>query len=271
MRLLAQKVLAGRSSGPACLTEIVTNAADFVSYLSKNDPTLAQWGRLEPDWIADVYQAVAVGLGADPKPEGANQALFQADRADREAVGRAFREVLVPSLPATSGIGRLAQSLQTSGAGIPSRGPVDSEADVLSGGPDAARLAEFGVTPVDLVLASDGLGMLLERATHAGAFHADRPLAVHMNDGKVAFVGQSGADLTLTREHLVDEVALMTDLDPTRAAILLDWLANAAGSVPALFMGFDTAFDTNGLAMQPVVRAPEQDNLFLRWRASTAS
>jgi hypothetical protein len=271
MKTLAQKVLAGRSSGHACLTEIVNNAAQFVSYLSQRDPMLAQWETLEPDWIAEVYQAVAVGLGADPRPEGANQALFQADRSDREAVGRAFREVLVPSLPTTSGIHRLAQSLQTSGGGVPRRGSVDHEPDVLSGGPDAARLAEFGVTPVDLVLASDGVGMLLERATHADAFQAGKPLTVHMNHGRVAFVDQSGAATTLTRAHLVDEVALMTDLDPARAAVLLDWLALASGSVPALFMGFDTAFDMKGLTMQPIARTAAQDNLFQRWRASTAS
>jgi len=270
MKLLAQKVLAGPSAGPACLTEIVTNAPAFVAYLRENDPTLVQWEKLEPSWIADVYQAVAVGLGTDPKHDGASPELFQADRSDREAVGIAFREVLLPSLP-QGHFDRLVRGLQSSRAPLSSRGAIEREPDVLSGGPDASRLAACGLTPVDLVLASDGVGMLLERAIQAEAFHADRPLIVRKPGDEVTRVDQAGAEFAFTRDLLVDEMVLMTEVDPQRSAILLDWLVVAAGSIPALFMGFESAFAPEGLTLNARLRTPEQDNLLLRWRCNSAS
>jgi len=281
MNQLTERVRKGRSpKDPYVLQDIAINAPQFIAHLKAHDTALEGWTHLEPDWIADIYQAVATGLGyesTDNEHACADPTLFMADQADRAAVGAAFEQVLVPALP--HGVEHLVAelALRTGATKRPSRGQspesLEQEPDVLAGGKAARDLARVGIAPVDIVLASDGLAMLLDRACDAGACVREAPVFLRRRGAQVLCIDQVGAELGLARSELVEEIRSMTDLDDVRAAVLLDWLAQAAGSIPALFVGYASRFDHHDICLVANEHGGDAAtaNLFRRWQPATGT
>jgi hypothetical protein len=157
------------------LQEIKNHAAELVEYfMETNDAPPSSWEELPEDWLGEVYAAIAAGLGSDFEPPPDN-ALFNADAKDRESVGHAFSQMLVPA----GSINRLVELCQEHKITRVSEQELmllKRESDVEAGGDLAVELAAFGLTPTHLVLATDAIALFLERAIDADFFPIGRQL-----------------------------------------------------------------------------------------------
>lgn len=247
------------------LQDIKSHAAELVEYLGKTeDAPPSGWESLPPEWLADVYAAIAAGLGTfEP---ASDEALFTADAKDRESIGRAFSEVLVPSIP--GGIKSLVflclRDLEKVSQQVQSR--LAHEPDVKEGGQEAVYLTAFGLTPTHLVLATDAVALLLDRAIDAGFFPAGKRLSLRLSAGGSATVTCEGQEDGLTQSELVDEIAAFAEVDDQKSAVLLHWAVDTAKSVPYLFIGFRATWVEDALALTQLKPSETPTNLFERWK-----
>ena len=130
---------------------------------------------------------------------------------------------------------------------------------MIHGGEAAAELARFGVTPVTVVEASQGVANLARRfcdkngVKKFGTFILDK-------------AGRSdySSKLVLPRSNIVHEVLLMCELPEATAARLVDWLTRVAEYAPTVFDGFDA--ELRGDELRLMRTDNNIKNLFLRWR-----
>lgn len=248
------------------LRDIKSHAAELVEYLGKTeDAPPSGWESLPPEWLADVYAAIAAGLGNEFE-SAPDEILFAADAKDRESVGRAFSEVLVPSIP--GGIKSLVflclRDIEKVSQQVQAR--LAHEPDVKEGGQEAVYLTAFGLTPTHLVLATDAVALLLERAIDAGFFPAGKRLSLRLSAGGSATVTCEGQEDGLTQSELVDEIAAFAEVDDQKSAVLLHWAVDTAKSVPYLFIGFRATWVEDALALTQLKPSETATNLFERWQ-----
>jgi hypothetical protein len=250
------------------LTDVTKYAVELVTYLEGSlEPfPLKAWEELDANWLSDVYGALAVGLGETEHNDIELAPLFEADQSDRQQVGDAFEQALMPAVPR-----EIEGLLARVHPGLVTLRPNSllNEPDVQSGGDAAKRMAAAGVTPVHLVLASDAVGLLLGRATNANYFRRGAPLSIDREDGRVRRVAGGGENF-LQRAVLVEEITAMTALGPTVADALLDWLVDVAPRVVELFIGYSAADSAGNVALDPLAPDRARKNLFYRWRSSLA-
>lgn len=249
------------------LQDIKSHAAELVEYLGKTeDAPPSGWESLPPEWLADVYAAIAAGLGNEFE-SAPDEALFAADAKDRESVGRAFSEVLVPSIP--EGIKSLVSLCQRELIEQVSRQVRErlvDELDVKEGGQAAVELTAFGLTPTHLVLATDAVALLLERAIDAGFFPAGKQLSLRLSVGGSATVTCEEQEDGFTQSELVDEIAAFAEVDDQKSAVLLHWAVDTAKSVPYLFIGFLATLVGDALVLTQLKPSETPTNLFERWK-----
>jgi hypothetical protein len=213
---------------------------------------------LDPIALADIYSALGSTAPADAEDSALLESPLTVSDQDERGIGIAFCDVLLPTLP---------YDLKRFGdrvfLGAP---PVDrrryerlkSETSVLHGGSAAAELAQFGVTPVTIVEASQGLANLARRfcdqnnIRESGTFIMDK---VGRDDGY-------SSKFVLPRNASVSEVQLMCELPEATSQRLFDWLTHVAEYAPAIFEGFETQLRGDELRVQ---RTDEVKGLFSRW------
>ncbi|OGA39216.1 MAG: hypothetical protein A3G24_25010 [Betaproteobacteria bacterium RIFCSPLOWO2_12_FULL_62_13] len=245
--------------------EIKSHAPELVEYLGKTESARPlSWEELPADWLADVYAAIAAGLGTDFEP-AVDKALFSADAKDRESVGRAFFEVLVPAGAITSLVELCKHQLKQVSDQAHAR--LAHESDVKAGGQPAVELAAFGLTPTHLVLATDAVALLLERAIDAGFFPGGRPLFLRLSTSGSAAVTCEGQKDGLTQSELVDEIAAFAEVDEKTSAVLLHWAVKTAEFIPYLFVGFRATFTRDALELTQLKPEEPPINLFQRWNS----
>jgi hypothetical protein len=251
------------------LREIEARAAEVVEFLRVSEEESAtSWEGTSPEWLAQVYGALAAGLGCVDVDPAIDEELFAADIRDREAVGRAFAEVLVPSIP--DGVRRLIDFCREN-VRPPSSSVVEQlvdEPDVKAAGPVARELAIFGITPMQVVLATDAVALLLNRAIEAEHFPRRQPLYMEYSSEKSVAVRCDDSDNLLSGQELIDEIADVTGRDQKASRELLRWAIYAARYVPLIFFGFRVVAEPKQNALQLVALAPEEapSNLQRRWK-----
>lgn len=247
--------------------DIKSHAAELVEYLRETeDVPPSSWEELPVEWLADVYAAIAAGLGTELQP-ATDEALFRADAEDRESVGRAFLEVLVPAIPrGISSLVELCQgNLDQVSREVQER--LALEPDVKAGGQAAVELTAFGLTPTHLVLATDAVALLLERAIDAEYFPVGRQLLFRLFASGSDTVTCEGQEEELTQSELADEIAAFAEVDNEKSAVLLHWAVNTAEFLPYLFIGFRAILVEDALALTQLTPSETPKNLFQRWNS----
>jgi RNA polymerase sigma factor (sigma-70 family) len=238
-------------------SELIINFLNDSSSQIFFERSAADW---TPDHLAQLYDALGSDEKPDPDDAALLESLFEASAQDEREIGEAFAGALMPTLH-----GDLTKFSDRVFLGVP---PIDeqqysrlrSETSVSHGGEAAAELARFGVTPVTVVEASQGVANLARRfcdknnVKKFGTFILDK-------------AGRSdySSKLVLPRADAVYEVHLMCELPKATAARLFDWLTRVAEYAPAVFDGFDAELRGDELRL---LRTDESiKNLFVRWRA----
>lgn len=241
---------------------IQENSELIISFL--NDPSSEKFfEKFAADWtphrLAQLYEALGSDEKLHPDDAALLDSLFDASEQDERDIGEAFAGALMPTLH-----GDLRKFGDLVFLGAP---PIDeqrysllrSETSVIYGGEAAAELARFGVTPVTVVEASQGVANLARRfcdkngVKKFGTFILDK-------------AGRSdySSKLVLPRSNIVHEVLLMCELPEATAARLVDWLTRVAEYAPTVFDGFDA--ELRGDELQLMRTDNNIKNLFLRWR-----
>jgi hypothetical protein len=234
------------------LAQIRDRATEIVSTLERS-PELATLERTlesaDPDWLSQVYAAIAEGLGRKTVFEDTLSAeLFKATAEDERSVGAAYKEVFVADLPDYlkeipkwfSGATRVdAHHMED----------LRKTPDVQAGLPESEHLIPYGVTPRSIVYASDGISALLNRRTQAGG-SSEFTISVNDPDSKLAAA-------------LEREVALIAECSTQTAKALVKWLIAAAQYKPYLFPGFIAELRQGGILLKPT--SESYDNLYQRW------
>jgi hypothetical protein len=212
---------------------------------------------LTPDHIARVYDALGCDEKLDPEDTAMMDSLFEASDKDEGQIGKAFAEVLMPTLHG---------DLRKFDLIFLKVRPIDeaqykhlcSQPSVICGGAAAAELARFGLTPVTVVEASQGVANLARRfcvkndVKKFGTFILDKKGRSDYSSG-----------LFLPRSHSVHEVQLMCELPEATATRLFDWLTRVAEYVRGIFDGFDAELRGDELRLTRTDK--NIDNLFERW------
>jgi DNA-directed RNA polymerase specialized sigma24 family protein len=262
----------GSPDDPVVLAEVQQHALALVHLLNEMASDLPrEWEALSPNRLGAFYGAISRGLGlgpADEYVEPVDEVFFEGATNDRMDVGHAFAEVLVPAL--RRGITPLLQDCRqrTPALRRSEREKLFEQPDVRSGGEHALALAEFGLTPSHLVLASDAVGMHIDRAIEAGYFPAGDRLIFRRNQYAVKDLWCEGADVNLTRQDLTDEIKIVASVEEELAGVLLDWAVDSSPHVRTMFIGFRSELVGNDVRLVQAPPSLEAENLYLRWKPS---
>jgi hypothetical protein len=270
------------SSAPIELVavELEKRAPSVVDYLVDSDSAIAEeWQSLPADRLARVYEAIARGMGvpeefvAEPDKD---DPLFAAAENDRRAVGRAFADALLPALP--HGLFPLLGACQNglNAASSEVRSALWQEPDVVAGGSPALALAEFGLTPSHIVVASDAISMLIERATDAGFFERGQKLIFHRErtDGRypipiVRCLTHENRGNELSKSEIASEICAVASVEAATGDVLLDWLVDTAIYVRSLFHGLIADSVRENVILKPMPGTEEAwGDLYTRWGAA---
>jgi hypothetical protein len=214
---------------------------------------------LSAEKLADIYAALGSEEVIDETEVNIRDALLRASESEDSDVGSAFREVLVPALPdhLTNFAGRVFLGAPTVEPEI--REALLSDISVKHGGPVAAELASFGLTPVTILAGSQGVADLARRFCVAEKIQIGQKLVLDRGGTRT----HSGVLPILDRDLSIREVTLVTELPTPTSERLFDWLANVSSYTNHLFNGFDAELWGDELRLQRTDETVE--NLFERW------
>lgn len=260
--------VAARPNDAEVLTAVRRRAAELLQYFERSDaPSPQGWESLPAEWAAQIYGALAEGLGGSEVHEQAERAESEAYADDMAQVGRVFSEVLVPALPESAGVQQLVQGLRRLEltVDLAMQRQLQSRAEVVNGGGDAERLATFGVTPLHLVRAADAVGLVLKRAIQAGYFGRGEGLLARRDATGTREVRGVSSGNVLTKDQLASQISTVADVPPAVSGVLLDWLVGAAPSVTALFVSFTASFDGQNVLLLADTGDAANGELWTRW------
>jgi tetratricopeptide (TPR) repeat protein len=220
---------------------------------------------LTAERLADIYAA----LGSDEAWSKDNieidDAFLKASVEEERSVGEAFYRVLIPALPyhLTDFSGRVFFGAPTVESEITEI--LVAEPSVEQGGPPAHDLARFGITPVTILTASQGVADLARRFCAMEEIGRGQKLILDRGGSRAG-----KAELpVLSRDLSVQEVLLVTELSETSSTRLFDWLTNVAGYLPKLFDGFEAQLWGDELRILKTDKSVS--DLFERWFPSPKS
>lgn len=186
-------------------------------------------------------------------------ALLRASEDEDSSVGTAFRDVLIPTLPnhLTNFAGKIFLGAPTVEPEI--REALLSDTSVQHGGPFAAELASFGITPVTILIGSQGVADLARRFCITEKIQIGQKLVLDRGGART----HSDTLPILDRDLSVRQVALVTELPAPTSERLFDWLGTVSGYINQLFNGFDAELWGDELRLQRTDETVQ--NLFERW------
>lgn len=216
-------------------------------------------GALPPEQIAEVYAALAAdeSLVSD---DADLRGFVEASASDERAIGEAFAKALLPNLK-----NDLTRFRDRVFLGAPRVDPgyyalLLSEPSVMTGGPRAKELAEFGMTPVVVMEAARAVANRAMRFCRDEKIERYGDLILDLAGHKHGY----SSTQVLSRDAAIEEIALATQLPAETASRLFDWLGEVAGYTPNLFDGFDSSLWGDELRLKRIDTV-ERD-LFQRWR-----
>ncbi|MBN4055000.1 hypothetical protein JYT15_00675, partial [Acidimicrobium ferrooxidans] len=123
-------------------------------------------------------------------------------------------------------------------------------------------LAERGLTPLSVYLATEAVSELLTRTSEAGYLKAGQAFQLSADQGKL-FIEPNTANLEHTT--VITEIEAMADCERTTAEALAQWIIQVAAYKPSLIAGFSATPIGERVALEPI--AERETDLFKRWRS----
>lgn len=207
---------------------------------------------LDPQWIAEVYEALGAGQ-EDLEPE---EGLFYAHQEAEYQIGFAYKQALIPGLPP-----HLADLAGNWLSNLPrvsdeeARNALDSPS-CRGAHPLSECLARYGVSPLVVLDSTEAVARLLDRFIRRGKIERSAPVV--LTDESVEPGG------LLRPSLLIDEICRVADCREQTAGALYHWGIRVAGFRPLLYGGF--AAEANGEGAVTLYHTGERvNNLFQRW------
>jgi DNA-directed RNA polymerase specialized sigma24 family protein len=228
-------------------------SAEAEPFFAKHAETFA------PELLAQLYAALGCQEDTDPEDAVRMASFLEACEEDEEQIGRAFSQVLIPNLPAD--LTRFRDQVFHVSSMVDQRRQdyLTAQTSVRCGGPSAAELALFGITPVMIVEASQGVANLARRFCDSYGIERGQ----HFIIDKVKKTEGYSLERVLLQDISVREVMLVCEIPEPTAERLFGWLARVAEYAPNLFDGFSVELRGDEL------RATRTDtniaDLFDRW------
>jgi RNA polymerase sigma factor (sigma-70 family) len=233
---------------------------DFLEQPSGEEFFQKHGAHMSVERLSDIYAALGSQEALDDEEVRIRDALLQASEEEDSAIGNAFFEVLLPTLP-----DRLTNFAGHVFLGAPTIEPeicqkiLLTDLSVRRGGPMASDLVRFGITPVTILVGSQGVADLARRFCAAEKIERGQKLILDRGGTR----GHSGFLPILARDSSIREVRLVTELPGPTAERLFNWLAAVSGYVSQLFNGFDAQMMGDQLWLQRTDLSVE--NLYERW------
>jgi hypothetical protein len=249
-----------RVTGPdrnaADAVELRENTDAVLAYLDDPASSAAFLSRHRKAMSGEVLAALYGALSDDIEDTEEAEALLATAADEERIIGEAFTQALLQNLPSS-----LADPAAVAFAGA-QRLPKEAlrllfqDVSVACGGPAAARLAVYGVTPVSVAAAAQAVANAAQRQCRRNG----------VEPGGYIVLGQlaSGWDSpVLERAEAVREVIATTELPEETAERLSDWLLGVAEYVPGIFPGFETGL--YGGELRLTLTDMSEEDPFVHW------
>jgi RNA polymerase sigma factor (sigma-70 family) len=236
------------------LEEVHARANEILDYLEHSESLEELEKQMlagDPEWIAEVYGAIAGEEEFSPEDLAMMETLSQANIDQEIQIGYAFKDVLMPDLPP-----RL-QDFRSWFKSLPEvredeRKDLNDNPVVQASRPYSEQLIPYGITPLTIFYSTEAISMLLERLRHQ---------VIPPNHAVVIGLGAKPPQKQLTM--VVHEIASVAECSELAAQLLLPWLVEVARYKPLLFSGFRARPIAIGIHL---VRDPKIDNKpYERW------
>jgi RNA polymerase sigma factor (sigma-70 family) len=250
------------AAGPEAFHALRQHAALVLDFLeqSAGEELLEKHGaHLSVLRLADIYAALGCQQILDEKEVSIRDALLEASETEDSNVGSAFSEVLVPNLPddLTDFVGRVFLGAPRVESAVYQL--LLGDLSVKHGGPKAIDLARFGITPVSVLLGSQGVADVARRFCIAENIRIGQKLILDRGGTRE----HSRSQPILVRDLSISEVKLVTELPSATAERLFGWLTTVSSYVSQLFGGFDAELMGDELCLRRTDQTVE--NLYERW------
>lgn len=248
------------------LEELRDRAEEVISalgyYDSDQPPDESQWrdAELDPDWLADVYEALAAGAELSREEQAVVEAFFQAGVDEERSVGEAFRQVLWADLPAhLHDLSRWFDDSQRIDANQMKE--LLTDPSVKGGLPEATLFLVYGVTPMTIYHATEAVTSALERLQGYGWIGEGSSISLYPDRAEASQDEQG----ILSVDLLVAEIYTSARCDKTTARSLYSWLAALAQYKPLIFDTYEAIIAGEGVQLRQ--RDESTSDLFQRWRS----
>lgn len=220
---------------------------------------------LDPVWLAEIYVVLAGDAVLAEEDKYVEESLFRALVEEEKDVGRAFEEVLCPSIVDSLNELKLQPFRDAKFIDDAQFDWLRKQVCVEAGGEYAKILAHFGITPMTIVEATEAVSNVVSRHCDKTGVTECRIVSTIDNDATDNQAPRDGLD----RKHVVTEIMLMTELDEATSGALFDFLNGIAAYVPSLFNKFTA--ESDGADLKLIHTGKVIDDLFERWRGRLES
>ncbi|ETX05777.1 MAG: hypothetical protein ETSY2_21005 [Candidatus Entotheonella gemina] len=210
-----------------------------------------------PEWIAEIYGAIAGEEEPSPEELATIEALNRANQEQEIAIGHAFSEALMSNLtddlkafrPWIDDLRQVEED---------ERRELYSSPVVRAGQPYAERLALYGMTPLTVFYATEAVSGLLDRFMRYNVLASDSVVFI---DAEYK-ISKDQLNTHVPDDVILQEVAHVSECSEYAAHVLLPWMFEVTRIKRFLFGGFEAKPVDQATRL---IRAPSIDNLFERW------
>ena len=258
---LLRKVLSSPDN-EELLQEVRVRSQEILALIESEDVAIGPEKQNEL-WIARVYEALS------PEPEASlsaeltsmEEALFATEQHNLGAIGKAFKETLLPDLPEelVRFGSYFANAVRISGEEVEL---LSKEPDVAAAFPNSTDLALFGLRPLTVFYASEAVGALLDRLLRYGMIESsDLFLSGRQGNNYAPLISRRNPEISFP-----EEIRLVVDCRIETCRLLLRWLLAVAEYKPCVIGGFEAEPKHNGVILKPA--AHHFNSLYERWALS---
>lgn len=213
--------------------------------------------KLNPQWVAQLYDVLAKGNGAsEQEVEGSNE-LFYANVEDEYQIGVAYEQALIAGLPryfadlAEHWLAPKLPPVSKDEMSYLMESPAAQGAGVLS-----EPLARYGVTPLTVFDSTEATSRLLDRFIRRGRLDPEKSIVMSLEG--------IHNDEFISSSRLADEISRVAVCGKPTAQVLYEWSIGVAQRKPLLFSGFQATGDREN-AVVLIHTGEKMNNLYERW------
>jgi hypothetical protein len=238
------------------LTRLLQGDPIEVLRLLGTSSVLAHASGADLRWLNEVYAEVL----AATQPAVEDQLAEAAEDTEDSAIGEAFAGILLAGLSeSTLDLRSVFRDVPPVGREISNN--LRKHPSVKYGGPVAALLTNFGLTPASILDASVAVARAIRR------FYRENAIPSKETVWLVNFKRYTEGYL-ISRKDLTDSIAWTLETPSETADALLNWLLALAADRPWLFEGFRVKSAFDGLSVRPLGSRRRQE-LRVLWSGGT--